>query len=75
MFFVPARFIFLGRLSFFIICYWKSWKEQNQQALLSIQIILQSCITGVTQFLKTKHLLNESYFDVLKAPYLLRYIV
>ena len=30
---------------------------------------------GVTQFLKTKHLLNESYTDVLKAPYLLRYIV
>ena len=54
MFFVPARFIFWGRLSFFIICYWKSWKEQNQQALLSTQINLQSCVTGVTQFLKIK---------------------
>ena len=40
MFFVPAHFIFWGRLSFFIICYWKSWKEQNQQALLSTQINL-----------------------------------
>ena len=54
MFFVPAHFIFWGRLSFFIICYWKRWKEQNQQALLSTQIILQSCVTGVTQFLKIK---------------------
>ena len=55
MFFVPARFIFLGPpLFFYYLLSWKSWKEQNQQALLSTQINLQSCVTGVTQFLKIK---------------------
>ena len=54
---VSARFIFGGRLSFFIFVIGKVGTKKTHQVLLSAPIILQSYITDVT-FHKTKLLLN-----------------